>query len=174
MAALQSITISVKGIQERDDNKLRSTKRQVPLREEDTNRVMVKINGNNAQALIDLQIVEGNLLNTQYTELYKILTKELEKPRTLYTSIKGSRSQINQTTLVETDLLRYKEKIKCYITNLHGEDIIIGKPTLVKNNTLIQAGPHPVIFRPEGKQKLQLTTWRKQFPQIKWLLLTIK
>ena len=115
--------------------------KSISVQEVDTNRVAVKINGNKAMALIDLQTEGCNLLNAQFVQLFKIPTRKLNPPLTLMTAIKGSRASINKAAEVELDWEGHTEIITCCIVHLVGEDIIIGKPALWKNKAVIQAGP---------------------------------
>ena len=66
--------------------------KSISIQEVDTNRMAVKINGNKAMVLIDLQTEGCNPLNAQFVQLFKILTRELNPPLTLMTTIKGSRA----------------------------------------------------------------------------------
>ena len=87
--------------------------------------------------LIDLQTEGCNLLNTQFVQLFKIPTRELNPPLTLMTAIKGSRASINKAAEIELDWGGYTETIICYVAYLQGEGIIISKPALWKNKAVI-------------------------------------
>ena len=155
-------------IQERVDpkDKPKRIDKSISVKEIDTNRVAVKINGIRAMALIDLQTKGCNLLNVQFVQLFKIPTRELNPPLTLMTTIKGSRALINKAAEIELDWGGHTETITCCVAHLQGEDIVIGKPMLWKNKAIIQAGPYPVTIYPEGKEPIKLEPWKQINPSV--------
>ena len=126
-------------IQERVDpkNKPNRIDKTISVQEVETNRVAVKINSNRAMALIDLQTEGCNLINAQFVHLFQIATRDLQPPLTLMTTIKGSRASINKAAEIELDWGGHIETITCCVANLSREDIIIGKPLLLKNKVVI-------------------------------------
>ena len=61
----------------------------------DPNRVIVKVNGHPALALIDLQTLGGDLISAQFVYLYKLPVVKIE-PKTLATAIKGLKEPLTR------------------------------------------------------------------------------
>jgi len=79
---------------------------------------MVKINGKNAQVLIDPCTMHGNLISNQFCGMYKIPTEKTDQ-KILGTASKESKSYINAKAIVEVDLQGHKETITFYVANLN-------------------------------------------------------
>ena len=157
---------AVQRIQKKVDpkDKVKRIDKSISIQEVDINRVAVKINANKTMALLDLQTEGCNLLNTQFVQLFKIPTRELNPPLTLMTAIKGSRASINKAAEIELDWGGYTETITCCVAHLQGKDIIIGKLALWKNKAVIQAGPYPITIYSERKEPIKLEPWKQINP----------
>ena len=90
-------------------------KPQVAIREPlDLNRVLVKVNGHPALALIDLQTIGGDLISPQFVYLYELPVVKME-PKTLATAIKGSKGTVDKTGEVEVKWGGYEETRTFYL-----------------------------------------------------------
>jgi len=78
----------------------------------------LKINGKEAQVLIDSCTMHGNLISNQFCNIYKIPTEKTDQ-KILGTAIKGSKSYISAKATVEVDLQGHKENITFYVANLN-------------------------------------------------------
>ena len=131
-----------------------------PPFKEDYGKILVKINGNPAIALIDLQTTGADLINSQFVFLYQIPTIDLETPRKLSTAIKGSNSTIFKKVKVKLDWGGHTEDREFYMTHLAGgEDIILGEPALTANKAVIRAENFPVTIHPPDKEIITLEPW---------------
>jgi len=104
----------------------------------DYSRVRVKVNGQPALALVDLQTTGGDLINAQFLHLYGLPTYGIDK-KSLNTVIKGSKGVIENACDVQMDYRRYTETRTLYVAHLTGWDMILGKLALTALNTLIPA-----------------------------------
>ena len=72
------------------------TKARLQSTEElDYRRVLVKVNGHPALALVDLQTTSGDLINAQFLHLYDRSTYRIDK-KSLNTAIKGLKGMIEK------------------------------------------------------------------------------
>jgi len=126
----------------------------------DYSRVRAKVNGHPALALVDLQTTCGDLINTQFVQLYGLPTYGIDK-KSCNTAIKGSKGMIEKACDVQMDYGGYTETRTLYVAHLAGWDMILGKPALTALNALIPAGPKPVTIQPEGMARFALKEWRK-------------
>jgi len=126
----------------------------------DYSRVLVKVNGHPALALVDLQTTGGYLINAQFVHLYGLPTYGIDK-KSLNTTIKGSKGVIEKACDVQMDYGGYTETRPLYVEHFAGWDMILGKPVLTVLNALIPARPKPVPIQPEGMARFTLTEWRK-------------
>ena len=66
----------------------------------DFSKVVVKANRQPALALVDLQTKAGDLINSKFVHLYRILTRPSEK-KTATTGIKGSQRTIDKECTIQ-------------------------------------------------------------------------
>jgi len=123
-------------------------------------RVWVKVNGNPALILVDLQTTGGDLINTQLVYLYGLPTYGIDK-KSLNTAIKGSKGVIEKACDVQMDYGEYTETRTLCVVHLAGWDMILGKAALTALNALIPARPKPVTIQPEGMARFARKEWRK-------------
>jgi len=136
------------------------TKARLQSTEElDYRRVLVKVNGHPALALVDLQRTGGDLINAQFVHLYGLPTYGIDK-KSLNPAFKGSKGVIEKACDVQMDYGGYMEIRTLYVTHLAGWDMILGKLALTALNALILAGPKPVTIQPEGMARFALQEWR--------------
>jgi len=122
---------------------------------------MVQINGNNAQVLIDLCTMHGNLISNQFCDIYKIPTEQTDQ-KILGTAIKGSKSYINAKATVEVDIQGHKETITFYVANLNEWNAILGNPALTTLRAVMDITENQVSIYPKGKEPIELQMLDKQ------------
>ena len=66
----------------------------------------MKANGHPALALVDLQTQVGDMIDSKFVHLYRILTRPSAK-KTLTTAIKGSQGTINKECTTQLDWIGY-------------------------------------------------------------------
>jgi len=139
-AQVLSLQHTSKPVTAKNNCKGKSKAKPQSTNELDYRRVLVKVNGHPALALVDLQTTGGDLINSQFVHLYGLPTYGID-PKSLNTAIKGSKGIIEKACDVEMDYGGYTETRTLYIAHLAGWDIILGKPALTALNALIPAGP---------------------------------
>jgi len=137
------------------------TKAQPQSTEElDYRRLRVKVNGQPASALVNLESTGGDLIYAQFVHLCCLSTYGIDK-KSLNTAIKGSKSVIEKACDVPMDLGGYTEIRTLYIAHPAGWDMIPGKPALTALNALIPVGPKPITIEPEEMAHVALKEWVK-------------
>jgi len=121
----------------------------------DYSRVQVKVNGHPALALVDLQMIGGDLINAQFVHLYGLPTYRIDK-KSFNTAIKGSKGVIEKACNVQMDNGGYTETRTLYVAHLAGWDMMLGKPALTALNALIPLGPKPVPIQPDRMARFAL------------------
>ena len=72
-------------------------------------KVLVKADRHPTLALVDLQTQGGDLIDSKFVHLYRILTRPSEK-KTLTTAIKGSQGTIDKECTIQLDWIGYVEE----------------------------------------------------------------
>ena len=83
----------------------------------DFSKILVRADGHPVLALVDLQTQQGDLIDSKFVHLYRILTRSGEK-NTLTTAIKGSQGTIDNECTIQLDLVGYLEEQTFYMEHL--------------------------------------------------------
>jgi len=121
----------------------------------------LKINGKEAQVLIDPYTMHENLISNQFCDIYKIPTEKKDQ-EILGTAIKGSKSYISTKATVEVDLQGHKENITFYVANLNEWNAISGNPALTTLKAVIDIAENQVSIYLRGKEPITLQMLDKQ------------
>jgi len=152
ISAFQNISIVQISVMRSPTN---SRKYLIPQTNKVTNAVKVLIKRYEAQVLLDPGTKHGNLISKTFVTLNNIQVEEIE-PKTLETTIKGSKSSLHHKLMADVDMQGHKEKIPFYVCNLKTWDAILGEPALSKLNAVMYTAENRVTIQPKGKPEQEL------------------
>ena len=117
------------------------------------------MNTHPALALIDVPTIAGDLINAQFVFLYNLPGFKIE-PKTLATTLQGSKASIEKTCKVELNWGCYEVPRMFYVAYSSAWDMIIVKPALQVVRGPISAGTAPVTIEPTGMDEFSLRMWK--------------
>ena len=119
------------------------------------NAAETRINGASANVVIDSCTVGADLISAQFYYLYNIPTEEMP-PKSLFITIKGSKSTMTKKAFIEVDMQDHKEIRTVFDSNLIDWDAIIRHPMLQHLNTGMNVKDDRVFIQPNGKMRYEL------------------
>src|SRR6201995_2360799 len=119
-----------------------------------------------AKTLIDSQTVGSNFITSQYCQVHKIPTHELQIPVDIQQTLKGSRGKTNKYVEVELNIEGYKKKITAHVINMSNWDVILGMPTLKELGTIIDTKNNSCTMEPEKETIIKPEIWPDLIPSI--------
>ncbi|KIL55333.1 hypothetical protein M378DRAFT_1045040, partial [Amanita muscaria Koide BX008] len=108
-------------------------------------RIVVKINGAPAQALVDSGSL-SDFMSSSLADQLKVEKKILTTPLGVQLAVQGSRSKINQGTTALFEYQNIKEKRYFDIINLSNYELILGTPFMYQYKVSIGLNPPRVII----------------------------
>ncbi|KAG9020934.1 hypothetical protein FS837_007741, partial [Tulasnella sp. UAMH 9824] len=110
--------------------------------------VEVRINGQNARALVDSGSL-ADFMSTRLVDQLKVRLDKLEKPMAVQLAVTGLRTVVNNSSTVEFEYQGIRENRRFDIINLENYDIILGTPFLFQHKVGLVFNPSKLAIGSE-------------------------